>query len=225
MDIKRNLELYKASGMGSYDREASFSYCFNYFQGFRDAKNTAEIANANNLQTSCLQLGFFLASWGMYRGSADLLKRSSRVLITLIETIAVTEPEVWEIDVDRYSEGNIDRICAFSQLIWKQYPKMTDTLLTKILLGVFGNVPAFDTNFKGASNALGLPQTFGKKALIQIGNFYTEHSHEFESFIVPTLEFLTGSESETRRYSKAKLLDMAFFVEGEILQSKKIADI
>jgi hypothetical protein len=62
-------------------RYASFDYCFNYFQEARDSGNTAQLADDEHRMLSCFQLGFFLASWGMMRGSGDLYQRSVRDLL------------------------------------------------------------------------------------------------------------------------------------------------
>lgn len=51
-------------------RYASYDYCFNYFQSFYNNGTVVELASEANLQMSCLQLGFYLASWGMLRGSS-----------------------------------------------------------------------------------------------------------------------------------------------------------
>lgn len=42
-------------------RERSWDFCFTYFQ---DNPHPTQ-----NMETSCLQLGYYLASWGMLRGS------------------------------------------------------------------------------------------------------------------------------------------------------------
>jgi hypothetical protein len=48
---------------------------------------------------------------------------------------------------------------------------VTDVLVTKTMLGVFGCVPAFDQYFKlGFGTA-----TFGSRALIKIGDYYERH--------------------------------------------------
>ena len=74
MDIESNLARFHGATGGSTDRDpnsrdASFDFCFNYFQSFRDRRDIAAIAAPERLEVSCLQLGFYLASWGMYRGS------------------------------------------------------------------------------------------------------------------------------------------------------------
>lgn len=86
---------------------------------------------------------------------------------------------------------------------------MSDILATKIMLGVFGNVPAFDTNFKKAFKV----SVFGLKALRKISTFYNENSAIVEHHRVPTLDFLTGEPTQ-RTYTRAKVIDTGFFIEG-----------
>jgi hypothetical protein len=53
----------------------------------------SELATPANLQISCLQLGFFLASWGMYRGSTDVFQKSVRYLAPVVRVIAACAPQ------------------------------------------------------------------------------------------------------------------------------------
>ena len=99
----------------------------------------------------------------------------------------------------------LDAACLFR----KTWPDMSDTLVTKIMLGAFGNVPAFDANFKKGFSVA----TFGLKALRKIGAFYREHGKVIDAYRIPTLDFVSG-EPTHRSYTRAKVIDMAFFVEG-----------
>jgi hypothetical protein len=197
------------------NRYASFDYCFNYFQSFRESREISALAHRANVQNSCLHLGFYLASWGMYRGSTQLLKNSLRYLVPLIKVVAGTDASLWKIDAHCYTESNIDRLWQLRCAILQAYPKMTPALLTKSMLGVFGNVPAFDTNFRQGCRAAGIASTFGPKALEQIGVFYQENAAVIDSYRhqLPTLDFVTGKHTK-RCYTRAKLIDMAFFIEG-----------
>lgn len=78
-------------------RYASFDYCFNYFQSFKD--RIPDLSKEENLQQSCLHPGFFLASWGMYRPSSFLLQKSMRHLVGVIEEISNFDQGSWDIDV------------------------------------------------------------------------------------------------------------------------------
>ncbi|MFC4637722.1 hypothetical protein [Deinococcus hohokamensis] len=68
-------------------RYASFDYCYNYFQDFHERGRHADLTSDAHRQLSALQLGFYLASWGMYRGSTQLLQRSARHLLPVIDVI------------------------------------------------------------------------------------------------------------------------------------------
>jgi hypothetical protein len=52
----------KNEGLLPTERYASFDYCFNYFQYFKEEDLIEELAEPENIQTSCLQLCFYLAS-------------------------------------------------------------------------------------------------------------------------------------------------------------------
>lgn len=223
MNLEANITKYLNGGADSDGREpdaryASFDYCFNYFQAFRQSGNLKAIADARNIQLSCLSLGFYLASWGMLRGSAELLQKSARHLKPAVELIADTSPEVWEIDAHRYTDQNIQRLLDIGRSFQRIYPGMSDILVTKIMLGVFGNVPAFDTYFKNGCQV----STFGRKALQKIGAFYKDNHEVIDRFRTPTLDFVTGKPTP-HRYTRAKVIDMAFFVEGMSLKAAQPA--
>ena len=215
MDIRDNFKQFHER-IRPDDRDASFDYCFNYFQNFRAARETTELANPPNLQISCLHLGFYLASWGMYRGGTTLLQKSARYLAPIIELLAGTDTALWEIDVHLYSDSSINDLFELVEEIRRAYPAMSDTLLTKILLGVFGSVPAFDTVVRCAFKAAGIEQTFNRKALLQLRDFYQSNAEEIDACRAVTLDFDTA-ESTHRRYTRAKVIDMVFFIEGEKL--------
>ncbi len=70
----------KSGGIGPLERYASFDFCFNFFQRFHEQGTAAALARPELMQASCLQLGWFLASWGMLRGAAGLLQKSVKAL-------------------------------------------------------------------------------------------------------------------------------------------------
>lgn len=199
-------------GIGPCERYASFDYCFNYFQSFRESGEVEALANAGNLQTSCLQLGFYLASWGMLRGSSFLLDKSVRLFASLIAEISKACPALWELDVNSYDAANIEMILDFKKVIINALGKEnnpSDILVTKIMLGVFGNVPAFDSYFKEGFGV----STFGRSALQRVGDFYHANAELIEKNRIPTLDFDTGKPTG-RLYTRAKVVDMIFFIEG-----------
>lgn len=147
MNIKTNLRKY-LDGRQPFARYSSFDYCFNYFQAYREAGTIRKISSPTNLELSCLQLSFYLASWGMLRASSVLLQKSVRHYIPVISAIASISPKQWEIDADCYTESNIAVLTDIASQLRATLPDgASDILVTKIMLGVFGSVPALDNYF------------------------------------------------------------------------------
>ncbi len=219
MDIEQNRERFlggdaKHHGLQPNERYASFDYCYNYFQSFYEGGNTRGIADPIHLQTSCFQIGFYLASWGMLRGSTFLLQKSAKFYEPLIQCIAESEEALWTIDVDRYTEKNLDCLirCEHRSVeALREGGRVSATLVTKIMLGVYGNVPAFDLYLV---RGLGIRWN-GKRSLKRVASFYEEHKTALDKFEIATLDFATGQKTH-RHYPKAKLVDMVGFVQGQL---------
>lgn len=158
---------------------------------------------------SCLQLGFYLASWGMMRGSGDLLQRSVRDLVPVVKQIAVEPASTWDLDAHSLT-AQADEVLALSDRLQAAFTiTASDIMLTKTMLGVFGCVPAFDRYFRIGFGC----STLCKSALKRIGNYYGDNQAEIDSYDIFTLDFATGLDTQ-RRYTKAKIIDMVFFQEG-----------
>jgi hypothetical protein len=218
MDIKKSFGQFlegngKNKGRKPNERYASFDFCYNYFYSFYKQNKLSELANEENLQMSCLQIGFYLASWGMMRGSSFLLEKSVRNFSDLIITISRMNPELWEIDVPDYSDEKISLLLKCKQQIIDALGKEnnpSDTLVTKIMLGVFANIPAFDQYFRKSLKV----HSVNKKSLQKVKEFYLENKNDFDSFKIYTFDFLTSQETNNI-YTKAKLIDMCGFMDGQ----------
>ena len=195
----------------SNHRFASFDYCYNYFQ--------KTPCFTDDMEKSCMVLGFYLASWGMFRGSSFLLQKRARHFIPFIEYIEELDHSVWGIDADSYNDKNIEQILD----VYKKTAEIiipgkhqTITLVTKILLGVFGFVPAFDNYFCDTFRSMYKGRcsfrSFNKDSLFCIYEFYQENSHVINTLSdnTFTLDFTTGSSTDIH-YSKAKIIDMYGF--------------
>lgn len=220
-DLKKYLDKFKTSngkngGMDSKERYSSFDYCFNYFQSF---KNKKDIANNKNIEKSSLHLGFYLSSWGMLRGSSFLLEKSIGYLKEIIIFISKYDKKIWNIDLD-YSENDIDILLKFKNDLIKTFVtnknKFSDTLITKIMLGIFGNIPAYDNNFKIFLKNNNFNQTFNKTSLKEINNFYKKHNEMIykEARNIKTFDFKSGYKSNIS-YTRAKIIDMIGFSFGQ----------
>lgn len=216
--VRKNIALFEdgllpnEDGRKAWSRYSSFDYCFNYFQGF---KNKKDISNIINIQNSCLHLAFYLASWGMLRASSFLLQKSIKFYEPLIKYISEKEDSFWKIDVPNYPDNMeilIECRNDIRKIINDNSQKIaSDTLITKIMLGIFGNVSAYDTYFKNGSNL----KTFNKQSLHEIKYFYDNYSEIIseEASKLRAFEYDTG-KSTGHVYTKAKIIDMIFFIEG-----------
>lgn len=212
MDIKKNIQAF-LNGRGQDERYASFDYCFNYFRSFSESQNVSTLANSENLQDSCLQLGFYLASWGMYRGKAALPKKSVKIFEPAVKLISQFEYDLWAIDVDNYDMKNMRHLVQFKKELVKALnikQASMDTLVTKIMLGVYANTPAFDRYVRSAFGVT----SFNLKSLIRISAFYDKNKTVIDTYQIPTIDFLTGADTR-RLYSKAKIIDMIGFIGGQ----------
>ncbi len=208
-------------------RFATYDFCHSYFVNNREVLTS-------NMEESCMRLWSFLGSWGMLRGSSQLFKENSPAsLKPVIECIANTKEEIWKIDVEQYKEKQEDLIRLYKSieeaLIEGSNKKDCDgkphsafkpscTLITKIMMGVFGIVPAFDTFFcKSFGNMY--PQKgfaayhFSKNALSSIYKFYETNKQAIDSIKIPVMNF-DGEASSDLFYKKAKLIDMYGFTAG-----------
>ncbi|TES97368.1 hypothetical protein E3J85_00455 [Patescibacteria group bacterium] len=218
MDIKKSLNQFldgngKNNGRKPYERYASFDFCYNYFYSFYKENRLSELANENNLQMSCLQIGFYLASWGMMRGSSFLLEKSVRNYTALIIAISKMNSKLWEIDVINYNDKNIALLLDCKQQIIDALGKRnnpSDILVTKIMLGVFANIPAFDQYFKKSLKV----DSVNEKSILKIKKFYLENKDVFDPFKIYTFDFLTSKDTKNI-YTKAKLIDMYGFIDGQ----------
>jgi hypothetical protein len=220
MNVRRNVERY-IEGEGRYkgrnpdERYASFDYCFNYFRPFYEENRVSDICCPENIQQSCLQLAFYLASWGMLRGNTVLLQKSARFYTPLLESIVQLGGRLWEVDVDSYTDENIALLVEVGKVIREALGSETNaspTLVTKIMMGVYGNVPAIDRYVKKGLGVNG----FSRKSLKVAAAFYECHKDTIDRLQqdIRTLDFRTGEETN-RHYTKAKIVDMAAFIGGQ----------
>jgi hypothetical protein len=223
-DIELVIEDFKVKS-GPNDRYASFDYCYNYFRSTKDLNV--------DIEKSCLILGFYLASWGMFRGSSFLLQHSVKHFKPTIEYINTLDKSVWLIDVDNYCDDNMKIIVnIYKEIKIRLIPNgNTDlTLITKVLLGVFGFIPAFDTYFCDTFRALSNGQCgfrrVNKISLSYIHNFYQENNYSIDNLSAKTFttDFLTGGKTKIN-YPKAKIIDMYGFNSGQFIQTEKIFEI
>lgn len=197
-------------------RSRSWEHCYRVF---RDARTDP----SPDYDYLSLHLAFYLASWGMYRGSCFLLQKDYKVLSPIVEEILkpeydclfglacadVREPEVQLMleTVYDYINDHFDPIRE--KIAGHKVPTpVSPVLITKILMGTLGCVPAYDRFFQdGVAKYKVTTQTFSPDSVLRLADFYEAHNDCLE-------EARRGMQTEDLAYPQMKLLDMGFWQIG-----------
>lgn len=197
-------------------RERSWDFCFSYFQAHPEP--------TRHMETSCLQLGYYLASWGMLRGSSFLFRRTN--LLHYKETVRIIErynPALRGWDVPNYMDPAPQDAfaAAWTDLRTALLPEggSSLTLVSKVMMGVWGCIPSFDSYFKSTFKRLSENRSesaawnrvdLGTLALLH--SFYARHKQEIERIRSSYRVWTYGLESpSSTRMPVAKVLDIYGF--------------
>ena len=200
--------------VGVDHRYASFDFCYSYFY----RTHVLNMGENEDKEKSCMVLWSYLASWGMLRGSSHLLQKSPAYLLDLIDYIRTIYEDAIKIDVDSYNDETITKLIDIyknveSRLAIPNKFKPSVTLVTKIMLGVFANVPAYDQYVK---KAFGI-NTFNKKSLKVIVEYYNEYNKDGAVDQLAEMQdvlVFPNIEGVELTYTKAKIIDMYGFQKG-----------
>ena len=197
-------------------RSRSWEHCYRVF---RDARTDP----SPDYDYLSLYLAFYLASWGMYRGSSFLLQKDYKVHAPIVEEILKPEydclfglacadlrdDDVWDqyTNLYKYIDGYFDPI-RNEVAGRKVTTPVSPVLITKILMGTLGCVPAYDRFFiDGIKKHKVTTQEYSLKSLLRLAKFYEEHNDRLE-------EARRGFEVDGLIYPQMKLLDMGFWQVG-----------
>ena len=212
---------FEQTAIDPHSRYFSWEHCYKAFLMHRNEKDDQ---TADYL---ALHLAFYLASWGMYRGSTFLLQKDYKVHIPIVKIIQEEkyDPLVGISAKDLCKEQNLALLEDIGKRIYACYAEDTpasdrkvnaasDTLITKILLGTLGCVPAYDRFYKESVKKHHISSgNYNKKSVCRVAKFYCDHEDSFEKL---RLEL-----SECRiEYPPMKLMDMCFWQDGYISDSK-----
>lgn len=198
----------------AHARYLSWEHCYAYFQKHRKDPTEEE------KDFMCLHLAWYLASWGMLRGGAFLLWKDYKVHLPVINLlIAARYEELNGCSAETLCDAAaVSKIMELSDKITEIYwdetskngegKKASDTLITKILLGTLGCTPAYDRYFKSGLSLSGVAhQSYGRKSLLQLSDFYVQNKEKLEDF--------RKRISEGRiEYTPMKVIDMCFWQTG-----------
>jgi hypothetical protein len=188
-------------------RYRSWEHCFKAFGNNELSKNEKS-----------LHLAFYLASWGMYRGSSGLLWKDYTVHR---QTVKIAEshknlrvnsnntfPCIKNIqscinDISEYYSG-----IPFHNGKYLNYISATPTLISKIMLGIFGVIPAFDRYFCNGAKVIFQAKSFSFKNIDVLYAYAIDKMPEIEAcqaYIFKKSGFW---------YPPMKILDMYFWQIG-----------
>ena len=197
-------------------RERSWDFCFNHFQ---DHARPTEI-----MDLSCLHLGYYLASWGMMRGSSFLFRETNaRHYQRVIGVIEQHNEAMRGFDVPAYRDPARKELldAAWDDLREALVPEgvRSLTLVSKVMMGVWGCVPSFDTFFLNTFKALsetkaerGAFNRVGVDALACLADVYEEHAEVIEELRQRHTTWDMGTGQPTGRpMTRAKVLDIYGF--------------
>ena len=198
----------------------SWEHCFKSFQIAR--LNDDYTNNKNKL---CLELAFFLASWGMYRGSSFLVKKDYLVHQGVIDCIFKEEyRDLWSIPIEHIDKAACDMIMSLRDEIENEYNRVrnrtngviSDVLITKVLMGTMGCVPAYDRYFiEGLKKCNIRPLHFSTKSLAAIVSTFYPYGNELRKLKEPIyLDEKDEWHDDNHYYPDMKLIDMCIWQIG-----------
>lgn len=198
-------------------RFLSWEHCYEKFYFAREQKNP-------DIDVLSLHLAFYLASWGMYRGSSFLLKYDYRVHIPVVKEILKPEYScLLGLECQDLLENKViqERLALLEKNIDAHYEKarqrvssraiakeISTILITKVLLGTLGCTPAYDRFFILAARKKGITSgIYTHKSLLRLATFYEDNKAEFEKV---RKAYKVGN----LLYPQMKFLDMALWQMG-----------
>lgn len=197
-------------------RSRSWEHCYRVF---RDARTDP----SPDYDYLSLHLAFYLASWGMYRGSSFLLQKDYKVLVPVVEEILKHEydclfglacADLREAEVQGSLEKLRDYIAEHfgpirDEVAGREVPTpVSPVLITKILMGTLGCVPAYDRFFQdGVATYKVTTREYSLKSVLKLVDFYEAHNDRLE-------DARRGMRVGDLTYPQMKLLDMGFWQVG-----------
>jgi len=150
-ELQKYFDYFKTDCLNKdHSRYKSWEHCKKIFNKAFEENLSSENSEPDRLDFLSLHLGFYLASWGMMRGSTELLQRDYKIhekaVKVILDNSKLNNLELADIP------DNWSNIASFREKLETAYKtsgndhltNLSDTLVTKIIMGVYGIVPAYD---------------------------------------------------------------------------------
>lgn len=198
-------------------RFTSWENCYKAFQVIEDKELLS------------LHLAFYLASWGMYRGSSGLLQKNHKIHNTAVDII-LDYKHLQCSHLNEVSKSNCNDIINLVTDLEKYYGSIefqrntrnllinpTITLTTKIIMGTLGCLPAMDRYFIKGVKAKGLIfNTLNQNSLADLFDFVDNNA---SPDIINNQTFIKSKRDIY--YPHMKIIDMYFWQTGYNLTIEK----
>jgi hypothetical protein len=214
------------------NRGRSWDQCYKFFRRYGDWN---EEQRQENRDFACLRLGFYLASWGMFRGSGALIHKDHTIYGRIIDLLFADDYE--ELRHANFFEGLLTddnallpddqrigliftlkaAVCGYVNGLTvirgpSQHPEevtCSDTLVTKILLGTLACTPAYDTNFPNGLAACDIEGCghFTPECLTNLLNVCREH-HLWQTLANEPIQYYDVT------YPAMRVVDLYFWYKG-----------
>ena len=201
----------------------SWENCYKFFYD-----NHEEIVENDKkpelLDIAALHLAFYLASWGMYRGDTFLRQYDhtayKKLILNLLEKYYYFFKcgfVSWE-DLEK-AQITITKHFKELKIRGEKYKnEPTQTLITKILMGIFGCVPAYDRFVITALQKYNsevekenrISQTFNNKSYIKLKDWWERQNYSEQHYL----------KDSKIKYPPMKLVDVYFWSIGLELDKK-----
>jgi len=209
----------KKSQSATYHRGKSWEHCYEFFRNYRKFRNNDEL-----LDCAALHLGFFLASWGMLRGSSFLLQKDYKFYVSLIKILIDPKYDrLWNFDFSEKSiKQNIVLLFNLKEKLRKKIIEnnkadednkehQTDLIITKITMATMGCTPSYDRYLKEGLRKMGRGlDNFNENSFKNL--FKLSKKNEELLKIYKKVIFIKGSKI---KYPPMKLLDLYFWLLGQ----------
>ena len=208
--VNKFIEVYNSDENGRY---LSYDHIRRAFLEYRKDEDKYDLL--------ALNLYAYLASWGMLRNSF-LQQKDYKFLIPIITILSDPKYESL-VDYDPFNDRDKEKALLMMKVIKKMrnyfigetyyeegsrnlktIDNVSDTLVTKILLGTLGCTIAYDTYAKKGLANHGMIQKVGVSSILELRAFAKANEDEIKELLSQLNEL----------YTPMKIIDMYFFEEG-----------
>jgi len=223
VNISQTIQPFYETIAEEHHRDRSWEHCYSYF------RRNAAGGMATDRHQAALQMAFYLASWGMYRGSSFLLQYAYTVHLPVVDMLGESRfSALWETEFgagkkDQELISKIEEVIDGIRAVYRPFApavnshQPTDTLITKIILGTTGCLPACDRYFIDGFKSSGFSYSCLNRNFVErVLRFCQENLQELRE---EQERIMTVSKVH---YPLMKLVDMYFWQIGSDKEKLKL---